>query len=147
MALPFVSVEYPHPSSTVRMIGLGRFSIARQNTGTERWEAILCVTSSAGPGNGRGSLPLRSGRVPAGAGDGIPFVVEQALDLQHGFDVLAAVEPVALGTFHRLEHREFGLPIPQHEGLGGGQPAHLADAEKALLGDLGSALAVAWHRG
>src|SRR5712692_11802592 len=85
-------------------------------------------------------------QVPASAGDGEPFVVEQPLDLQHGFDVLAAVEPVAFGTFHRLEHREFGLPVAQHEGLGGGQPAHLADAEKALLGDLGSALAVAWHR-
>src|SRR5574337_625345 len=32
MALPFVSGEYPHPSSTVKMIGLGRFGIARQDT-------------------------------------------------------------------------------------------------------------------
>ena len=70
----------------------------------------------------------------ASAGDGEAFVVEQALDVQDGVDVLAAIEAMALGAFHRLQHRELGLPIAQHEGLGVGQAADFANAEETLAG-------------
>ena len=65
----------------------------------------------------------------ARAGDRKTFVVEQALDFENGFDVFAAIEAMAAGAFHRLEHGKFGFPIAQDEGLGGGQAADFADAK------------------
>ena len=65
----------------------------------------------------------------ARAGDRKSLVVEQALDLENGLDVFAAIEAMAARAFHRLQHGKFGLPIAQHEGLGGGQAADFADAK------------------
>src|ERR1700751_5414111 len=73
----------------------------------------------------------------AGTGDGETFFVEQAFDFKNGFDVVAAVEAMSAGTFHRLQRREFRLPVAQDEGLRGRQTAHFADAEKALLWKFG----------
>src|SRR5580704_2874774 len=65
----------------------------------------------------------------ARSGDRKTFVVEQALDFENGFDVFAAVEAMAAGTLHGLQHGKLGFPIAQDEGLGGGQAADFADAE------------------
>ena len=52
------------------------------------------------------------------------------------FDVLAPVEPVARAGLLRREHRELGLPIPQHVRLDAEQFAHFADLEVQLIRDL-----------
>ena len=69
----------------------------------------------------------------ARAGDGESFLVQQALDFENGLDVFAAVEAMAVGALHRLQHGKFGFPVAQDEGLGGRQAADFADAEEALL--------------
>src|SRR5579862_5546246 len=92
----------------------------------------------------------RAGRVAffaqmaAGAGDGEAFVVEQALDAQHGVNVFAAIEAMALRALDGLEHGELGFPVAQHEGLGVRQAADFADAVKALA-DSGFDMAVSVH--
>jgi hypothetical protein len=65
----------------------------------------------------------------ARAGDGEALFIEQALDFENGFDVFAAIEAMAAGTLHRLQHGKFGFPIAQDEGLGGRQAADFADAK------------------
>ena len=65
----------------------------------------------------------------ARAGDCKTFFVEQALDLENGFDVFAAVETMPAGTLYRLQHGKFSFPIAQDEGLGSRQAADLANAE------------------
>ena len=69
----------------------------------------------------------------ARAGDSEAFVVEQALNLENSFDVLAAIQAMATGAFHRLQRGEFGLPVTKNEGLGCCEPAHFTDAEKSLF--------------
>jgi hypothetical protein len=81
----------------------------------------------------------------AGASDGEAFLVEQAFDFENGFDVVATVEAVAAGTFHRLQRREFGFPVAQDEGLRSRQAAHFANAEKALLRKFGRGVGGASH--
>src|SRR5207245_1234631 len=103
------------------------------------------ILEGGGCGRNIAALPVLLEQVAARASNGEPFVVEQALDLQHGLNVLAAVEPMALRTFHRLQRGELALPVAQDKGFGGGEPADFADAEEALFGDYGSGLAVAWH--
>ena len=51
------------------------------------------------------------------ANDGETFIVEQALDFEDGFDVLATIETMAAGAFHRLERREFRFPVAQDESF------------------------------
>ena len=65
----------------------------------------------------------------ARAGDGETLFIEQALDLENGFDIFATIEAMAAGTFHRLQHGKFGFPIAQDEGLGGRQAADFTDTE------------------
>jgi len=67
------------------------------------------------------------------AGDREALFIEQPLDFEDGFDVFAAVEPVAAGALHRLERRKLGLPVAQDERLRRRQAAHFADAEQALF--------------
>src|SRR5580692_1927368 len=65
----------------------------------------------------------------ARSGDRKTFFVEQAFDFENGLDVFAAVEAMAAGALHRLQHGKFGFPIAQDEGLGGRQAADFANAE------------------
>jgi len=81
----------------------------------------------------------------AGAGDRETFLVEEALDFENGFDVVAAVEAMAAGTFYRLERRELGFPVAQDEGFRRRQTAYFADAEKALFRNLGSGMCGCSH--
>jgi len=53
----------------------------------------------------------------ARAGNGETFVVEEPLDFKNSFDVFAAVEAMAAGTFHRLERGKFRSPVAQDECL------------------------------
>jgi hypothetical protein len=85
------------------------------------------------------------GEMFAGAGDGKTFFVEKAFDFKNGFDVVAAVEAMSAGTFHRLQRREFRFPVTQDEGFRSRQAAHFADAEKALLRDFGRGVGGASH--
>ena len=69
----------------------------------------------------------------AGTGDREAFFVEQALDFEDGFDVLAAVEALAAGALDGLERGEFGFPEAQDKSLGGREAADFPDAEKSFL--------------
>ena len=73
------------------------------------------------------------GKMLAGAGDRETFFVEEALDFENGFDVVAAVEAMAARTFYGLQRWEFGFPVAQDEGFRRRQAAYFADAEKALF--------------
>ena len=73
------------------------------------------------------------GKMLAGAGDRETFFVEEALDFENGFYVVAAVEAMAAGTFYGLQRRKFGFPVAQDEGFRRRQAADFADAEKALF--------------
>src|SRR5712671_3784786 len=73
------------------------------------------------------------------------FVVEQAFDHEDGVDVLAAIQPVPLRAFYRLQHGELGLPIPQDELLRPGHAADLTDPEQVLVRDSRLVLAVIFH--
>src|SRR6266436_197857 len=66
--------------------------------------------------------------------DGEALVIQQAFDPEDHVDVLLAIEAVPAWTLHRLQHRKFGLPVTQDEGLQIRQPADLADAIEPLLG-------------
>ena len=57
------------------------------------------------------------GEMFARSNDGETFVVEQALDLENCFDVLAAIETMAAWTFYRLERRKFRFPVAQDESF------------------------------
>ena len=108
-------------------------------------------------GRFRASFALDRGRVSAavptreickmfaGACDREAFFVEQAFDFENGFDVVAAVEAVAAGAFHRLQRWEFGFPVTQDEGLRSRQAAHFANAEKALLRNFGRGMSSGSH--
>src|ERR1700688_1693160 len=72
--------------------------------------------------------------MPASAGDSKAFVVKQVFDVANGFHIFVTVEAMTLGTLHRLEHGKFGFPVAQHERLGVGEAADLADAEKTACG-------------
>lgn len=82
----------------------------------------------------RGMLDVGvAGKETPGPGDGKAFVIEQALDFKYGFDVFAAVQAMAAGALHRLQRGKFGFPVAQDEGLGRGEPADFADAEKRFF--------------
>jgi hypothetical protein len=92
------------------------------------------------------AVPTRKiGEVFAGAGDCETFFVEQAFDFENGFDVVAAVEAVAAGTFYGLKRWEFGFPVAQDEGFRSRQAAHFTDAEKTLLRNFGRGVSGASH--
>ena len=71
----------------------------------------------------------------AGTGDGVALVVEQAADLQCGFDVAAAVKALAGAALAGLELRELAFPEAQDERLDAEQTCGLADAEVELVRD------------
>src|SRR3989338_2086800 len=87
----------------------------------------------SGFGDGREDCHLE---LLARAGDGETLLVEQPLDGEHGLDVLAAVDSLAVLALGGLEARELGLPVAQHVGLDLGQRRHFADLVRVLLGDL-----------
>ena len=60
------------------------------------------------------------GQMFAGANDGEAFVVEETLDFEDRFDVFAAVEAMAAGTFYRLKRGELRFPVAQDESFCGG---------------------------
>jgi len=115
------------------------------------------LTASGRGGRFRASFALDRGRVSAavtaceirkmfaGAGDRETFLVEKAFDFENGFDVVAAVETMSAGAFHRLQSWEFRLPVTQDEGLRSRQAAHFADAEKALLRKFGRGMSSGSH--
>ena len=70
---------------------------------------------------------------PARSGDSKALIVEQAFDFEYSFDVFAAIKPVTAWAFYRLQRGKFGLPVAQNEGLGCGEAADFADAEKSLV--------------
>src|SRR5439155_1964824 len=84
-------------------------------------------------------------KVPAGARDGEPFVVEEPLDAEDHVHVFLAIEAKAAGAFHRLEHGEFGFPVAQDERFQIRQAAHVSDAIEAFFSSGSCGGAVAWH--
>src|SRR6266852_4377163 len=77
--------------------------------------------------------------------DGEALVIQQAFDPEDHVDVLLAIEAVPARALHRLQHRKFGLPVTQDEGLQIRQPADLADAIEPLLRGGLCRGCVAWH--
>ena len=90
------------------------------------------------PGGGRGFLLLPDAFPErlAGACDGVAFVVEQALDLQHRLDVFATVPPLPVRCFLGRKRRKLAFPKAQDVGFHAGQSAHVADAKKQAVGYL-----------
>src|SRR5260370_36092565 len=70
----------------------------------------------------------------ARSSDGEALVIQQAFDPEDHVDVLLAIQAVPAWTLHRLQHRKFGLPVTQDEGLQIRQPTDFADAIEPLLG-------------
>ncbi len=93
------------------------------------------VFAYGGGGNGAAAVVAarKVGKMFAGTGDREAFLVEEALDFENGFDVVAAIEAMAAGTFHGLERGKFSFPVAKDERLGGRQAADFADAEKTLF--------------
>ena len=89
-----------------------------------------CFARHAGGGAISGGL---IGEMFAGADDGETLVVEKALDLENGFDVLAAIKAMSAGAFHGLKRGKFRFPVAQDESFCRGQAAHFADAEKTFV--------------
>jgi hypothetical protein len=81
----------------------------------------------------------------AGACDRETFLVEEAFDFKNGFDVVAAVETMSAGAFHRLQSWEFGFPVTQDEGFRSRQAAYFTNAEKALLRNFGRGMSSGSH--
>jgi len=69
----------------------------------------------------------------ARSGNREAFFVQEALDLQNGFNVFPAIEAMAARAFDRLQGWKLGFPETEHERLGFGEAAYLTDAEKTLL--------------
>ena len=76
---------------------------------------------------------VRFAKMAARSRDREAFVVQQPLNLEYQVHVLLAIQPVAVGTFHRLKHREFRFPIAQNKGLQIRDAAHFADAVEILF--------------
>ncbi len=72
----------------------------------------------------------------AGAGDGVPLVVEEVFDTEGHFDVASAVQALAGASLVGLELGE--LAFPETEDVGGNlaEPGDLADAEVKFVRDL-----------
>ena len=68
--------------------------------------------------------------------DGIPFVVEQVLNLQHQLDVFAAVQPVALTGLLQPETWELPFPKTEYVLLDARKPTNLPDPEVELVRDV-----------
>ena len=85
------------------------------------------------------------GKMLAGAGNRETFLVEQALDFENGFDVVAPIEAMAARTFYRLQRGEFGLPVAQNESFRRRETAYFADAEKALFRNFGRGMRCGGH--
>jgi len=75
------------------------------------------------------------GQILSRPGDCEAVAVKQTPDLEHEFDVLAAVEPVPGFALHGFESRELSFPEPQDIGLDTRKLAHLADSEIELVRD------------
>jgi hypothetical protein len=61
--------------------------------------------------------------------DGKALIVEKPLDLEHGLNILAAVETVSGAALDGLESGELGFPVTKDIGLGLGQLADFPDAK------------------
>src|SRR5437016_3001379 len=85
-------------------------------------------------------------KVPAGARNREPVVVEEPLDAEDHVDIFLAVEAKAAGAFQRLEHGEFGFPVAKDERFQIRQAAHVSDTIEAFFGCGSCGGAVAWHR-
>lgn len=86
-------------------------------------------------GFGRGGLGLGLD-VFAGAFDGEAFLVEEVLDLEDRFDILAAVHAMVGAHLAGGDGGEFGFPIAEDVLLEAGELGDFADAEVELGGKL-----------
>src|SRR3977135_4325208 len=66
------------------------------------------------------------------------FGVEQVLHQHDQLDLAPLVHPVAGPVLGGVQEPELALPVPQHEGLQGGELAHFPDREALLHGMGGS---------
>ena len=74
------------------------------------------------------------------------LLVEQRADLANDDDVLALVVAAVAAALHRLELREFLLPVTQHVRLHAAELAHFADREIALAGDRRQFVIILWFQ-
>jgi hypothetical protein len=63
--------------------------------------------------------------------------VDQVLDLQGEFNVVAAIEALTSSTFVGLELWKLGLPKAQDIGFDAADAGHIANLEVEAVGDLG----------
>src|SRR6185369_13884411 len=68
-------------------------------------------------------------------GDRELLVVEQFANAQDDLEVLSAVDALPGAVLLRREHRELGLPVPQHVWLDADVLADFADLVEQLVGD------------
>src|SRR6185437_1178279 len=68
-------------------------------------------------------------------GDGEAFFVEQFLDPQNAFNILAAIHPLAGAAFNRLQLRELRFPKSQHIGWQLTKRGDFPNAEVQPLGN------------
>src|ERR1700693_2304503 len=69
----------------------------------------------------------------ARADNGETFVIEKALNLENGFNILATIQPMTTGALHGLKRGKFRLPIAQNKRFCRGEAADFADAEQTLV--------------
>src|ERR1700726_4327601 len=77
------------------------------------------------------------GQMFASSDDGETFVVEEALNFENCFNVLAAIQAMPTRAFHGLERRKFRLPVAQDKRFCGSQAADFAYAEQTLVRNWG----------
>jgi hypothetical protein len=65
----------------------------------------------------------------AGAGNGESFLVKQPLDMQHVFNVFAAIHSLPGTAFNRLQLRKFRLPKAQNVGWKPTEAGYFANPE------------------
>jgi hypothetical protein len=102
---------------------------------------LLGVRGRGGAFDGEGELRFLLAEFPfddlAGAGDGVALVVEEGLDVESGFHVATAIEPLAGTAFVGLELRELALPEAENIGGNVAEFGDFADAEVELVRDVG----------
>jgi hypothetical protein len=73
------------------------------------------------------------GKDLAGSGDGVPLVVQEALDAEGHLYVALTIEALAGAAFVGLELRELGLPEAEDVRMHIAQLSHIANAEVELV--------------
>jgi len=121
------------------LVRTGRGAMLRRNDGRRKNFAMRFRAYA------RLGAAILLGKVLARARDREALFIQQALDFEDGFDILAAIKTVAARAFYGLKRGEFGLPVAQDEGFRRGEAAHFSDAEKALFRDFARSLGRTCH--